>query len=990
MRRAGAVLAGMAAIFVLEGIGVTAVRADDGTLTVKIHEAIAYKKDNDDPFGPQQDFYAVAGIDSGPPLISAEVGNHDHASWNPPLSLSKLVPGKNQRFFDLYFELWDNDDTSDDDDFDISPQNGPPPPSPLVPYRPSIPTGGFPHVIYDVCTGNMSVAGVLGSNPIAVGSNAVELNGYGTTNGTAGNWAAMRIEVVRTPANWLPDDVSIDKVEIVQSVYHTSKAVADKETALHVVIASTYPFAISAPVHGTLTDGISTVNDLRVVTIAGGSPSVPGITEIALFDGTSAPPFKPQKSFVAGTGKVSGSATVDYTESISPNAPPQLMDCANLDNTGKATDLPLMHTNDLITVYQPFDYEEDLNFISSPQLQAMSTRDETLRLSSWPLASLNTSNTYNQEWRDHGSVAPYFEPLTTLLVENVKAAISGIDRLVLSVRNGWFKDNAFRHQFCPSTAIGLSLGAFAPRAVLAEDGFFGVSTHELGHTYNLSQHACSNQSPPFGPGCADEYTHQPQDGRMYEAEGFDVKGTVFPSGLHIQPDATKFPGLDCPATPAWGRDICAVNLMDVNFATGYKNWLDTFTFHYLLENTIPHSDPPVINATGMIDLPNGQGDGTTPPFITGTMPFFSYQFMGVQDMADAPLSPAGEVFSGLGAFRIRLVTPAGVHDYRFNPRFFANDPGPELAAGFSINVPWDPTTTAVQLIGPSDGRRIDCQNMYCRGDGVVLDQKTLTPRAPSVSDLRAGRDAAAPPTPPGSTPAVPTIGPGHDAVVSWTSFDPDSPETRGALILVMMGGPAGGPSGPPVPVGLDVPGGTLRIPHDRMTDAPGTYTGRLLVSDGVNTTEMQGGALFTICNLSNGGLEICNGIDDDCNGTTDDAPLPGPISVQLNPQPFPPDGSPSLSWLSDPLSQTHDVVYGDPSVLRATGGDFSRATLGCLGDNLTTNSIGLPPVPRVGQAFWFDVRGNDCSGPGTYNSGDAGQVGSRDAGINASPAACRP
>jgi len=77
------------------------------------------------------------------------------------------------------------------------------------------------------------------------------------------------------------------------------------------------------------------------------------------------------------------------------------------------------------------------------------------------------------------------------------AAIAGIDRLVLSVRKGWFSDNAFRHQFCPSTAIGLSLGPFAPRAVLAEDGYFGVSTHELGHTYNLSQHACSNQSPPM-------------------------------------------------------------------------------------------------------------------------------------------------------------------------------------------------------------------------------------------------------------------------------------------------------------------------------------------------------------------------------------------------------------------------------------------------------------------------------------------------------------
>src|SRR4029453_18180408 len=119
--------------------------------------------------------------------------------------------------------------------------------------------------------------------------------------------------------------------------------------------------------------------------------------------------------------------------------------------------------------------------------------------------------------------APFFEPLSTLLIENVQAAIAGIDRLVLSVRNQWFKDNAFRHQFISDTSIGLSLGPVAPRAVLAEDGYFGVSTHELGHTYNLSAHPCSNQSQPFGPGCMDEYTHQPQDGRMYEAEGYDVE-----------------------------------------------------------------------------------------------------------------------------------------------------------------------------------------------------------------------------------------------------------------------------------------------------------------------------------------------------------------------------------------------------------------------------------------------------------------------------------
>src|SRR5437867_3694222 len=91
MRWSLGVMAGVLGVLAIEGVGITVVRADDGTVTVKIHEAVAFKKDNDDFFGPQQDFYAVAGIDFGPPLISGEIGNHDDASWSPPLTLSKTV-----------------------------------------------------------------------------------------------------------------------------------------------------------------------------------------------------------------------------------------------------------------------------------------------------------------------------------------------------------------------------------------------------------------------------------------------------------------------------------------------------------------------------------------------------------------------------------------------------------------------------------------------------------------------------------------------------------------------------------------------------------------------------------------------------------------------------------------------------------------------------------------------------------------------------------
>ncbi len=134
--------------------------------------------------------------------------------------------------------------------------------------------------------------------------------------------------------------------------------------------------------------------------------------------------------------------------------------------------------------------------------------------------------------------------------------------------------------------------------------------------------------------------------------------------------------------------------------------------------------------------------------------------------------------------------------------------------------------------------------------------------------------------------------------------------------------------------------------------------------------------------------EICNGIDDNCDGIIDNGAAPGPVDVRLNPQPFPP--GPELSWTAVPAAQSYDVVFADLGRLRNSGGDFALATQGCLADNVTETSLGLLPTPVPNQAFLILVRGNNCAGPGTYDSGAPSQVGSRDPGINAAPATCHP
>jgi FG-GAP repeat protein len=110
-----------------------------------------------------------------------------------------------------------------------------------------------------------------------------------------------------------------------------------------------------------------------------------------------------------------------------------------------------------------------------------------------------------------------------------------------------------------------------------------------------------------------------------------------------------------------------------------------------------------------------------------------------------------------------------------------------------------------------------------------------------------------------------------------------------------------------------------------------------------------------------------------------------------------PSGSPTLtfsqdgtqmSWTTLQGATSYDVVRGDVDTLTSTGGDFTAATLGCVANDLTATSTTYTGVPASGQAFWFLVRGGNCAGRGTYDSGSAAQVGSRDSEINASTATC--
>ncbi len=119
-----------------------------------------------------------------------------------------------------------------------------------------------------------------------------------------------------------------------------------------------------------------------------------------------------------------------------------------------------------------------------------------------------------------------------------------------------------------------------------------------------------------------------------------------------------------------------------------------------------------------------------------------------------------------------------------------------------------------------------------------------------------------------------------------------------------------------------------------------------------------------------------------------------------DPPPAVPTGSPSLSvepsggdvlltWVATAGATAHDIVNGDGATLTSTGGNFTAATQACLDDNRTTTSLLASSVPLLGEFSWFLVRGVNCGGSGTHDSGGASQVGLRDGEIAASGNDCQ-
>jgi|GEM_PF-556765 len=191
------------------------------------------------------------------------------------------------------------------------------------------------------------------------------------------------------------------------------------------------------------------------------------------------------------------------------------------------------------------------------------------------------------------------------------------------------------------------------------------------------------------------------------------------------------------------------------------------------------------------------------------------------------------------------------------------------------------------------------------------------------------------------------------------------------------------------------------------TDPPGASTQTVSFPQGLNAALAQGDTLGPCpcvdmdgdgytnctgeCNDGNpavhpGAAEVCNAIDDDCDGVVDDAPAPeAHPALTLAKTP----GNTQLSWSAAGGATAYDVFSGDLQELHGRAGDFASLTQSsCVGNDLAATTLlagGALPAPGGGR--WFVVRAVNCGGTGTYDEGGMQQA-SRDAGIHSSSGAC--
>jgi len=381
----------------------------------------------------------------------------------------------------------------------------------------------------------------------------------------------------------LNDDLYLSDLEIVQVTPNSAAMVHDKATMVRATLSNNYSIDLDVPVVANVFDELGTLyHDERTV-------SVPACTKVGV------DMFQPGWDVPAGT-------TWGFRPQAGPETPPAFLDarmvadpthaidtcgtdcntkCQVLNNASGKADIPVKRMKNLSVLFQPVAQTDactsDLSgtFLDADanRLVATSYMRELI-----PAQTLSTSSTGEILTLPDDDI--FNIPHVSLAAADFLAVLAeGFDRVVGVMKPGYF---ACHYIDDWANAIGASLGDYGPRLVIAESSSAAVSsevvTHELAHTFGLSEATCPLDWPDSIFNCEDEYRWCP------EGAGGDCSPL---SGMKT----LGFRLLTGENKDGWS---CLMGDSDTNGGVDPDDWLCSADYNQLLRRLKDEADPEVL------------------------------------------------------------------------------------------------------------------------------------------------------------------------------------------------------------------------------------------------------------------------------------------------------------------------------------------------------------------------------------------------------------
>src|SRR5262249_5623766 len=127
-------------------------------------------------------------------------------------------------------------------------------------------------------------------------------------------------------------------------------------------------------------------------------------------------------------------------------------------------------------------------------------------------------------------------------------------------------------------------------------------------------------------------------------------------------------------------------------------------------------------------------------------------------------------------------------------------------------------------------------------------------------------------------------------------------------------------------------------------------------NDGDGFSECAGDCNDANAAIHPGAAEVCDGVDNDCDGIVDgQAAAPGQVpGLRLTVPPY------MVQW--DASAPAYDLLRGVLSQLPVGHGPSET----CLAPGTTATSVPDATLPALGTGLWYAVRGRNACGAGSY------------------------